>query len=73
MAEWRVDSGYATHQRQDRPTNNSAVGLFWQDSHHMTNISHFKDSVNNPTPMKTIPKFLMTILTMKVVNTVEET
>jgi len=73
VAEWCVASGYAAHQWQNRPTDNAAVGLFWQDSHHMTNIAHFKDSVNNPTPMKTIPKFLMTILMMKMVNTVEET
>ena len=63
-------SGYAVHLCKDRPTVDSAAGLLWQDSRHITKISHFKDSVNNPTPMKIIPKFLMTILMMKVVNTV---
>lgn len=39
----------------------------------ITSIVHLKDSANNPTPMKTIPKFLMTILMMKVVSTADET
>lgn len=33
---------------------------------------HFRDSLNNPTPMKMIPKFLITMLMMKVVSTVVE-
>lgn len=39
----------------------------------ITSIVHLKDSANNPTPMKTIPKFLMTILMMKIVSTADET
>jgi len=42
-----------------------STSLLWMGCHlHI----HFNASINNPTPMKIIPKFLMAMLAMKVVN-----